>query len=360
MKILIFKVGAMGDVLMTTPLIKQLRNLAPKDELVYYVGNWSKAILQNNPNINRIETFDDKIVFEKNLPELLKLRNKIKKEKFDIAFILDRAWTEFVFIASCKIPIRIGLNKKNEGWSLTHCVNDLKGRHHIESYLLLADCWKPFNILHNMKNMELFPTKEDIKNAKEKIKNIKKKSPIICVCPGGAKNPGQDMPARKWAKENFLDLIKNLKIKYPKCAIVLLGGNDDKNIGELLLEDKKQTYNFIGKTTIGETFEIMKNSNVIISSDIGPMHIASASLKPVISLFGPTDPEEKYPIHYENLVIWKHPPCSPCFDNKEYEKCGTYICMKTITIKMVMEKVKEALTHVAKKPQPQNTKHFRW
>ena len=77
-KILIMRSGGIGDVLMSTPLVKAIRKKYPKAKITYFVGNWSKDVLKDNPNINEIFSYDDMIIIGRNIFGILKL---VKKEK---------------------------------------------------------------------------------------------------------------------------------------------------------------------------------------------------------------------------------------------------------------------------------------
>lgn len=79
-KILIFKTGAIGDVIMTTPFLRQLRKNYPNAQIDYLIGNTTSQILENNPNINEIIRFDEKIFFQKKIFKWKKLINDIKKK----------------------------------------------------------------------------------------------------------------------------------------------------------------------------------------------------------------------------------------------------------------------------------------
>ncbi|MDP2750788.1 MAG: lipopolysaccharide heptosyltransferase II, partial [Nanoarchaeota archaeon] len=117
-KILFIKSGAIGDVIMTTPLIRTVRNEFPEAEIQYCTGNWSKGVLENNKNIDKIIPFEEKIIFKKNIFKLLKLAKSLSKEKFDLCFVLDWSYLAGLFAAMCApSAIRIGFNRNSEGFA---------------------------------------------------------------------------------------------------------------------------------------------------------------------------------------------------------------------------------------------------
>lgn len=139
MKILVFKLGAIGDVLMTTPFLRALREKYPDAEIVYYIGEWSSEVLKFNKRISRMEVFDEKPIYKADVKALLALRKRIKKEKFDMAFILEKSKTANLFIWSCGIKERIGFDRNGEGFPNTKNVKYGVVKHEIEYYLELVD-----------------------------------------------------------------------------------------------------------------------------------------------------------------------------------------------------------------------------
>jgi len=134
-KILVFRSGAIGDVLMTTPFLKSLRTRYPKAEIVYLVGNWSRSALDNNPSVDRIISFDDSILFKKKIFQLIKFRSKVVAERFDLCFILDKSYLFNIFAYLCRIPSRIGFDRKGEGFANSLSVDYSGAKCESEYYL---------------------------------------------------------------------------------------------------------------------------------------------------------------------------------------------------------------------------------
>src|SRR3989338_1074345 len=152
-KILIIRSGAVGDVLMTTPLVKAVRKRFPKAKISYLVGNWSKDVLKNNPYVDSIISFNDSIIFKRDILKILALIKKLRREKFDICFILDKSHWWNMLAYACRIKTRIGFNRNGEGFINTLSV-DYKGeKNELEYYLDIA---KLLKIKIKDKRLELF------------------------------------------------------------------------------------------------------------------------------------------------------------------------------------------------------------
>jgi ADP-heptose:LPS heptosyltransferase len=90
MKIAIWKIGALGDVLMTTPLVRQLRRACPSAQIDYVIGRSSAVVIQGNPNLDRVVTFDEAILYERKLGKLRSIVDLLRG--YDVIFVLDKHW----------------------------------------------------------------------------------------------------------------------------------------------------------------------------------------------------------------------------------------------------------------------------
>ncbi|MEK6887003.1 MAG: glycosyltransferase family 9 protein [Nanoarchaeota archaeon] len=301
-KILLFKVGALGDVLMTTPLVRQLRKAFPKSEIVYYVGKYAADVINGNKNLDRIEVFDQNIFYKKNPLKALSLRNKIKREKFDLAFVLDKHWSFGLFAKLCGIPLRLGFNRNGEGKYHTHSMIYQQVRHEVHYYLSLLELLsiKPNN---EDINLELPLVKKDLTFANSFFKKNKLTGKVIGIVPGGGKNPGEKEPIRRLAPEKVIELLKRLS---KTNKILLIGGPEDVELCDGIIKFLKSgnIISAAGKSSRKQSAALMKKCSVIVCGDSGPMHIASAVNDKIVSLFGPTNPKRKAPLHESSIAIW--------------------------------------------------------
>jgi len=272
-KILIIRSGGIGDVLMSTPLVKAIRHNYPKSEITYFVGNWSKDALKDNPNINKLYTYDDLIIIRMNISGIRKIIKEMKKEHFDLCFNLEKSWHWGILSYLFKIPTRIGFNRKGEGFAYNLSTPFKGKKYELEYYLDLA---RLLNLNIPTNKMEVCLTKQELIKAKKYLKGA------IGLAPGGADNPAQQASIKRWPLENYKQLIQNL----PKQKFILFGGKNDLETCNQL--QTRNTINLAGKLTLKESAAVMKQCKVIITHDAGPMHLAAASKSHLIALFGPT------------------------------------------------------------------------
>ena len=308
MKILLFKIGAIGDTLMTTPLIRQLRQAFPKARIDYLIGKSASQALLNNKNINNVIKFDEAIFFKKKPFKLINLISGIREEKYDIIFVLDRHWIFNLTARLFNIPTRIGFDRNGkEGIGLTHKIHYQRRRHDIYYYLNQLNALNVEPNYYDTK-LDLILTKKDKNFANKFFRIHKLTKDTVGICPGGGDNPGQKLNAKIWNVNNYVKLVK--KIRKP---ILLLGGTMDGDKEEAILTSKTVN-STIGTTTIHQSTALMAKCGKIICNDSGPMHMASAANDNVIALFGPTDPKRLGPLNKGSKIIWKQK--EPSYTNR--------------------------------------------
>ena len=356
-KILIIRSGAIGDVIMTTPLLKSLRKHYPSAEIIYMVGDWSKKIIAGNKNIDRMISFPDNIIYQKEIKGTLNLIRQLRKEKIDLAFILDKSyhWSILAYLSNIKRRIgfnRIGLNG-DEGFANNFNILYNGSKNELDYYLDLAKLIS-INIAIEDEKTEIFLSEKDELFAQEFAEKNKLSSQTIGLVPGGAKNPGQELDLKRWPIEHFISLIKLLLKNQPNSNLILFGGPGDVEVSVkiyfALKEQKINTDNIIdiiGKTSLQETAAIMRKCNLIVTPDSGPLHLAAAGKAKVIALFGPTPAHRFAP---KQAIIFQNKPSSkpinscPCYDvYGSYKKCTSPDCMNSITPEQIYNKIAEIL-----------------
>ncbi len=342
-KILVFKIGALGDVLMTTPFLRSLRKRFPDAQITYLVGEFCKPVLEGNKNINQLKTFDHNIFYKKNLLGVLNLVKRIKKEKYDCVFILDKHFFVNIAVSWTKIQARIGFDRYGEGFANTLNIPYNKVKHEIDYYLELAYivCAKKVNSAAE-KYLDIFLSAKDISFAKTFIrKNKLNPAKLICLVPGGASNPGQNMSTRRWPVDKFRQLADKLIEK--KYGIIIIGGHGDK---EFASGFNKTVVSAVGKTSLKQSSALIKLCRAAVVSDSGPMHFASAVNTQTISIFGVTDPRRKAPLSTKNIkhiYVWKKPAIKGWNDDGVFRDFDKIKTIEEITVEQVFDKITKLL-----------------
>ncbi|MBI4895955.1 MAG: glycosyltransferase family 9 protein [Candidatus Aenigmarchaeota archaeon] len=338
-KIVFIKTGAIGDVLMTTPLVRAVRKAFPNASITYVVGEQSVAVLKNNPNIDHIITFDAYDALDKNIFKLLGLARTIQRQHFDLAFILDKSYLAGLFGVLCGIPIRIGFDRNGEGVFNTHSVPYAAVKHEIDYYLSLL------HILHKKSDgnkMDLVIGEKEKRFAKEFFKkNNLTVNRCVCIAPAATQDPGGIPSTRCWPDESYAKLIKGLADK--GIPVLLVGSPSDaskaRHIEKLA---NVSIVSAVGKTkTMLHAAALMAQCPVTVTHDCGNMPVAAATGSIVIAIFGPTDPRRKAPPGSNPL--WKGSSCTTCEIRGTFPYCDKHPKTTEIAPTVVLRAVERIL-----------------
>jgi len=161
-------------------------------------------------------------------------------------------------------------------------------------------------------------------------------SPYIVVAPGGAKNILVDDLLRRWPIENYGLVISELIRR--SYHVIVIGASSDEWVRPFL---PAGYMDLIGKTDLLDLIAILQRCDLLITHDSGPLHLAKLAKCRVLALFGPTNPANFISVDEGIEVVWggARLPCRPCYDGKRFACCSNNQCMKSISVKTVIDTV---------------------
>ena len=282
MKILLTRTDRIGDVVLTTPAIKAVRDKYPKAYIAFLVRPYTKHIVEGNPYLDEVIIYD-KYGKHKSFFRAFKFALSLRKRKFDLAIMLHPTNRVHLMAFLAGIRERVGYNKKL-GFLLTKKIphTKQKGEKHEVEYVL--EMLRELKIKpREAEDIELYVPVHERDIAKitrifEK-NNIAKNDFLIAVNSGASGHP------KVWPPENFAAVCDAVAEEF-SAKIMLVA--DDKNIeySRATAEHMKKPFvDFSGKTNVGELAALLWKCRLFISNDSGPVHIASAVGTPVISIF---------------------------------------------------------------------------
>ena len=131
-----------------------------------------------------------------------------------------------------------------------------------------------------------------------------------------ALQPGARWLNKRWPIEHFIALVRRLAQELPDHRFAVLGSHSDTALTTPILQAAPgRCVNLAGQTTLPEMIEWLRAVDLLITNDTGPMHVAAALHRPVVALFGPTDPRRTGPYHQNDRVLRLDLPCSPCLSS---------------------------------------------
>jgi ADP-heptose:LPS heptosyltransferase len=289
-KILLIRLRAVDNLLTASPFFDQLRNHFPHSEIILVVGRSSFSAVEHNPHINRLILVDDYFLYQGGwlgrVVEYFRLVCKLRKEEFDLSFVLHRAWPFRLLSCLVGIPVRVGFGKSRKDFFLTHAAFTNQYINESESYL---DLLRKMDIPAAFKKTyyHLSDEEKNFQGLFLERHAITGKDKVIAVAPGGVSNARSKMTNGYWPVENYIELINRLQSE-GSARIILVGGPDDREITSSIMQDCPACLDTTD-LSLGEMASIFRGCSLFIGNDNVRNHIAVAMGIPYIRMFCPTD-----------------------------------------------------------------------
>jgi len=352
-KILIIKLWAMGEVMLSTPCISELRAKFPDAILYFLVGDSAKDAVIGNPHIDKVLLIDEEIFLKPDWLSLLRLIRDLRNERFDLVIILHYAVLFSLFAFLTGAPERWGLKRKGRlSLNTRDIVSSTIAKPRVFDYLMAAGS---SSVLSDYGNIELrlYPTDEDGKNMALLMKeNGVTAKDFIVIAPTGGQNPAasrfhRNIMNKTWPVEYYKDLCR-LIVNNLGYKVVIVGSKNEKYRAHYISSLKNEKIiDFTGRTNLRELKVLAEKAVLAVTNDSGPMFVLSSAGLPVISVFGPTNPDLVcYGLN--NIIVMNSKlDCSPCsYDSVSQDKiriCRNPVCMEDITPEKVFQKICEVL-----------------
>ncbi|MES2701659.1 MAG: glycosyltransferase family 9 protein [Bacteroidota bacterium] len=338
MKVLVIRFSSIGDIVLTTPAVRCLKQQKPGWQVHYLTKQSFGTLLVNDPHIDKLHYLND---------DLDVVIEELKKEKFD--YIIDLHNNLRTLRVKRALNVRsYSFPKLNvQKWLLTNLkVNVMPDKSIVERYF---EAVRPLEVHNDGKGLSYFlPKGQEITHNDVPMSHWS--GYIGCVIGGSYST--KKLPVAQWQK--FCSLTP-----YP---IILLGGPEDREEGnDIAAQDTIKIYNSCGKFSLNESAELVQRAKVIVSNDTGLMHIAAAYHKPIVSLWGNTSPEMgMFPYYGYNNLNDRKAPQSVIIENKDlhchpcskigYNKCPKrhFKCMNDLDMNYTSEQVVKLWNTVAK------------
>ncbi len=314
MKILIIRFSSIGDIVLTTPVVRCIKKQIPNAEIHFLTKTNFVSLVENNPYVSKIYSIKDKVA---------EVAEALKKENYDVVIDLHKN----VRSAQAKRATSskaFSFNKLNiEKWLLVNLkINKLPNIHIVDRYF---ETLKTLGVVNDNLGLDYFIPEKDVIDINASF-NLPANNYHALVVGGSY-----------YTKQIPLNKLQEICALSDK-PIVVLGGKEDAATGlQLEKEFPKKVFSACGKFNINQSASIVKQADKVITSDTGLMHIASAFKKDIISVWGNTVPEfGMYPYlagKNSKILEVKNLSCRPC-SKLGYSKCpkGHFKCMQDINV----------------------------
>ena len=322
MKVLVLRFSAIGDIVLTTPIVRALKNQVDGCELHFATKKAYFQVLSSNPYIDKIHCLDG---------ELKPFIKALKEEKFDFIVDLHNNLRTLAIKKSLKVQATAFSKLNIEKWLAVNTpINKLPKKHIVERYF---DAVSKLKVKNDNLGIDFFLEDGDKVDLNKAFQQ--KESGIAIAI--GAKFNTKQIPI-----ELLVEFIRDIEL-----PIYLLGGKEDKEKAEKLKEiSSGNLINCCGKLSLRQSAHVIKQSKLLITGDTGLMHIGAAFQTPIVSIWGNTIPEfGMYPYrpqaqHSFSIHEVKDLKCRPC-SKIGYEKCPKkhFQCMKNQDIGGIKEQI---------------------
>ena len=310
-KFLIIRFSSIGDIVLTTPVVRCLKQQYPNAEVHYATKKAYKTLLENNPYIDKIYTL------EKNLNDLVK---QLKSEDYD--YIIDLHNNLRTSIIKFRLGVKsFSFDKLNfQKWIFVKFKKNIMPNVHIvDRYLKTVES---LGVKNDNQGLDYFIPEKDEMPLEWLPENFRIGYAVYAI---GGQHETKKLPLSK-----MIELCQTIKL-----PLVLVGGKEDEVIGEQLSVSSKNNpiFDTCGKMSLNQSASIIQKATIVYTHDTGMMHVAAALKKKVISIWGNTIPAfGMYPYQTEFEVIEnKELNCRPC-SKIGYSKCplGHFKCMNEL------------------------------
>lgn len=337
-RILVVRTDRIGDVMLSTPVIKNLRDSFPNAYIAMMVSPYTKDIIEGNPYLDEVIIYD-KDNLHKSWLSSIKFALNLRKKYFSLVLILHSTNRVNLITFFAGIKERVGYNRKL-GFFLTRSLEDKKhfGQKHELEYNL--DLVRFLGIEARDKNL-FMPIKEESEKYVEELlkkEGIEENSKLLAI------HPGASCPSKIWPEVRFVEVADKLIEKY-SFQVLIIAGSRDLNLAQNLIKNMKyKAINLVGKTSISQLASVLKRCKLFISNDSGPVHIASAVGTPVISIFGRSQkglgPNRWGPLGKKDKFLHKDIGCIECLAHNCVKR---FRCLDAISVDDVVKVAEEVL-----------------
>ncbi len=331
-RILVIRFSSIGDIILTTPLLRCLRQQFPDAQIHFLTKVQFVDLIRHNPNINEVIGFDSKK--EKNA--LSNLRKKLRENNYDWVIDLHQNLRSLYLkrgFFSTSYP-----KHTFKRWLITNL--NQRNIYLSPIYERYFEAVQTFGIRNDNLGTEVFFQKENT----EKIqllfseKGISPSQKILTICTGASAF------TKRWFAERFAEVADHFAQKNYK--IVFIGGKEDHETSEKIInmmQKGNESLNLAGKCSLLDSAAVLQQSEIVLTHDTGMMHLAQSQKCPVVAIFGATTRHFGFfPTPEKSIVVEKQLACRPCsFHGGAVCPRGHFDCMKTIEAREVIESLEK-------------------
>lgn len=326
-----------GDAVMTVPALRELRCLFPQAHITLATNSRASELFSDADFIDDLLLYDHKI---RGAQYILRQAREWRAKRFDMAVIFPNSFAAAFLPFAARVPLRIGYQTDGRRLLLTHSFAApawRDARHESYYYLnIIAELERAMfggerlGAREPVFNLQVTKEKQEAARGILHQHGARSDRPLVALCPGSTNSR-----AKRWSEERYAELADRL-IEDGGVEIVLVGAKEELDVSQSVASQMRhQPILLTGRTNLAESIGVLSLVDLLVTNDTGPAHIAAALNRPVLAIFGPTNPLTTYPFSPSAEII-RHPPaCAPCM----LRDCPIdHRCMTAVTPEEVYER----------------------
>jgi len=324
-RILIVGPSWVGDMVMSQALFKAIKAQNPAATLEVLAPEWSRSLTERMPEVAQSITMPLKRG-ELKLATRYQLGKQLR-DKYQRCFVLPNSFKSALIPFWAKIPRRLGWRGEWRYGLLNH-VKVLNKTHYpkmVARYVALA------GEEYDPRFRPCLVVKQENVQAALLRHGLHTDLPILILCPGA-----EFGPSKRWP-ESYYGELANYYLAKGWQVWILGSAKDSEVVATIQQLTQHQSVDLTGRTTLSEAIDLMSLARFVLTNDSGLMHIAAALDKPLIALYGSTDPHFTPPLSEKARIVQEKIGCSPCF--KRRCPLTHHECMKRLTVEKVIHAI---------------------
>ncbi len=345
-RILLIKPSSLGDIVHALPVLAGLRRTYPEAHIAWLVGTGFTSLLEGHPLLDEVIPFDRKrygqMVHRPSIAwEFARFLTALRKRQFDLVIDLQGLVRSGFLALATGARHRVGFADAREFAAAfyTHRIKcGPRDLHAIDKNLHVA---RTLGLPVDPPEFPLGIRDAELDEARHLLASTLGQVPPAFI----AVIPGARWETKRWLPDRTAALITRLQHEN-FAPIILLGGPDDRTLAaQILKKCPTPPINLVGRTTLPQLAALLSLSSLVICQDSGPMHIAAALKRPLLALFGPTNPDRTGPYSPTARVIALPLDCAPCYRRE----CPLHHhhCMKQLNVDLVLKRVRDLWSSIA-------------
>jgi heptosyltransferase I len=362
-RILLIKPSALGDVVHTIPVLPKLRVRFPTAQIDWLITPDNAGLVRHHPDLSGVVLFDRQKFAHLGrnwtaTTEPLRLLRQLWQARYDLVIDLHGQMRSALITLATGAPVRVGFDRPirrtrpasghhalrnfpRHGWTGAREGSWIAYSHHIPIPTLDVHAIDRYLWLTPILGLDDSPIDSRIYLSPEIEAAAQQLLERYALQQFGALVPGTIWETKHWHPERFAEV--GLWLKKQGFEVVVLGSKRDRRRCEQITQLCRGAIDFSGQTTPAELAAIVKRAAVCVTNDSGAMHLAVALDRPVVSVFGPTNPVHIGPYDRPQAVVRVDLPCSPCNFRRLSQCPHGHACMTHVSATIVIERVESAL-----------------